>query len=259
MRDNSLLRTFRGGGRAAAAFVTVPDPFLAEVQAGAGLDALIVDTEHAPMDRGQLQNVLIASAHGSATVLVRVAANDDTLIGQALDSGAEGIVVPGVSTQAECLLAVRAARYPPQGTRGFGPRRASRLHGDRADYLRRANDEVAVLVMIESVGAVQAIEEIVRVPGLSGIFIGTADLAVSMGHLDDLGNPAVDAAAQTVGEAALRSGLPFGVATGTEAAAKRWYGRGAQLVTLGSDLQYIDAGIAATRAMRTRLLENTTD
>ena len=110
MRDNSLLRTFREGGRAAAAFVTVPDPFLAEVQAGAGLDALIVDTEHAPMDPGQLQNVLIATAHGPATVLVRVAANDDTLIGQALDLGAEGLVVPGVGTQAECRLAVQAAR-----------------------------------------------------------------------------------------------------------------------------------------------------
>lgn len=259
MRDNSLLRTFREGGRAAAAFVTVPDPFLAEVQAGAGLDALIVDTEHAPMNPEQLQNVLIATAHGPATVLVRVAANDETLIGRALDLGAEGIVVPGVGTQAECRLAVQAARYPPQGARGFGPRRAARLHGERADYVRRANDEVAVLVMIESIGAVRAIEEIVQVPGLSGIFIGTADLAVSMGHLNDLGNPAVDAAAASVGKAALRHGLPFGVATGSEEAAKRWYERGAQLVTLGSDLQYIDAGIAATRAMRARLLENTPD
>jgi 2-keto-3-deoxy-L-rhamnonate aldolase RhmA len=259
MRDNSLLRTLRGGGRAAAAFVTVPDPFLAEAMSGGGLDALIVDTEHSPMSAEQLQNVLIASCHGSATVLVRVAANDETLIGQALDLGAEGILVPGVRSEAECLRAVRAARYAPQGSRGFGPRRASRLHGDRADYLRRANDEVAVLVMVEHIDAVDAVEQIVQVPGLSGIFIGTADLAVSMGYLNELGNPAVEVTAQVIGAAAQRHGLPFGVATGTEEAAGRWYGRGAQLVTLGSDLQYIDVGIAATRAMRARLLADPTD
>jgi 2-keto-3-deoxy-L-rhamnonate aldolase RhmA len=259
MRTNSLLRTFRDGARAAAGFVTVPDPFLAEVMAGAGLDALIVDSEHAPMSAEQLQNVLIALCHGPATVLVRVAANDETLVGQALDLGAEGVLVPGVRTEAECRHAVRAARYPPAGSRGFGPRRASRLHGDRADYLRRVEEETAVLVMVEHIDAVDAIDDIVRVPGLSGIFLGLADLAVSMGHLNDLANPAVDVAALTIAKAATRQGLPFGVATGTEQAAKRWYSRRAQLVTLGSDLQYVDAGIAATRAMRARLLDATND
>jgi 2-keto-3-deoxy-L-rhamnonate aldolase RhmA len=258
MRSNALLKTFREAGVAGAAFVTVPDPFVAEVMAGSGMDVLIVDTEHSVMSLEQVQNVLIALHPSESTVIVRVPASDEIAIQRALDLGAEGVLVPGVRHADECRAAVRSAFYPPKGERGFGPRRASRLYGDRADYLRRANDEIAVLVMVESAQAVEAIDEIVRVPGLSGVFIGLADLAVSMGYLHDLANPAVDAAAQTIAKTAVREGLPYGVFTGTHAAAERWVARGAQLITLGSDLLYLDAGIAASRSARARLARDGT-
>jgi 2-keto-3-deoxy-L-rhamnonate aldolase RhmA len=124
--------------------------------------------------------------------------------------------------------------------------------------LRRANDETAALAMVESIEGVDAIEEIVAVPGLSAIFIGPADLAVSMGYLHDLGNPEVDEAAQRIAAAAVAAGVPFGVFTGNEAGAKRWIERGAQLVTVGSDLQYIDAGLAQSEAIARRLTDQAT-
>ena len=254
MRDNGLLKTFRDGGRAFAAFLTIPDLIVAEVMASSGVDALVVDTEHSAMSLGQLHGVLTALYPGDPTVIVRVPANDETAIMQALDLGAEGVLVPDVDSAADCEAMVAAAFYPPKGTRGFGPRRASRLHGDRADYLRRVDDQIAAIAMIESPAAVASITEIVKVPGLSGIVLGLADLAVSMGYLHDLGNPAVDEAARAVGAAAQAAGVPFGVFTGTEAAASTWIERGAQLVTLGADLQYLDAGIAASRAAKQRLI-----
>jgi 2-keto-3-deoxy-L-rhamnonate aldolase RhmA len=107
--------------------------------------------------------------------------------------------------------------------------------------------------MVESTEGARAIDEIVSVPGLSGIFIGLADLAVSMGHLHNLGHPDVDEAASRIANAALAAGMPFGVFTGTQDAARRWIERGAQLVTVGSDLQFIDAGIAASESLAQRL------
>jgi 2-keto-3-deoxy-L-rhamnonate aldolase RhmA len=254
VRTNSLLKTFRDGAIATASFVTVPDRFVAEVMASAGMDALIIDTAHSAMSLDQLQGVLTALYPGDSTVVVRVPTNDTTSIEQALDLGAEGVLVPGVHSAEDCRAAVRSSRYAPQGARGFGPRRASRLHGTRADYLARANDEIAVLVMIESVQGLKAASEIVQVPGLSGIFIGMADLAVSMGYMHDMAASAVQDAAREIGETAARYGVPYGVFTATPAAAEKWVSRGAQLVTLGSDLQYIDAGIAENRKARAVLL-----
>jgi 2-keto-3-deoxy-L-rhamnonate aldolase RhmA len=240
---------------ATALFVTIPDAFLAEVLGRSQLAALVIDTEHSAMSAAQLHALLMAMYPSHPTAVVRVPANDDTAIKQALDLGAEAVLVPGISSAVQCAAMVASCYYPPKGTRGFGPRRASRLHGDRADYLARANDEVAALAIVESIEGVNAIEEILAVPGLSAIFIGVADLGVSMGHLLDLGNPEVDEAAQRIAAAAVAAGVPFGVFTANEAGAKRWIERGAQLVTVGSDLQYIDAGLAQSEEIARRLTD----
>jgi 2-keto-3-deoxy-L-rhamnonate aldolase RhmA len=255
MRQNSLLQAFRTGNVATALFVTIPDPFVAEVLGRSKLDALVIDTEHSAMSADQLQSLLMAVYPGDPTAVVRVPANDDAAIKQALDLGAEVVLVPGISSAEQCAAMVASCYYPPKGARGFGPRRASRLHGDRADYLARANDEVAVLAMVESIEGVDSIEEILAVPGLSGVFIGVADLAVSMGYLADMGNPEVDQVAQRISAAALAARIPFGVFTGNEAGAKRWIERGAQLVTVGADLQFIDAGLAQSEAVAARLAD----
>jgi 2-keto-3-deoxy-L-rhamnonate aldolase RhmA len=255
MRDNPLLGRLRGGLASVASFITIPDPFTAEVMGAAGVDAVVIDTEHSAMSAAQLQGVLTALHPTEAAVIVRVADNDPAMIGQALDLGAEGVLVPGVRTRADCEAAVRSCFYAPKGIRGFGPRRASRLYGSRADYVARANNEVAVIAMIEHVDALDDLEGIINTDNLSAVFVGTADLAVSMGHLHDLANPAVTQAVTRAAQICIEQRVPFGVFTGNEEAAATWVTRGAQIVTMGSDLQYIDTGIARTRRARAALLD----
>jgi 2-keto-3-deoxy-L-rhamnonate aldolase RhmA len=253
VRDNPLLKRLRAGLPAVASFITIPDPFTAEVMGAAGVDVVVIDTEHSAMSEAQLHSVLTALHPTESAVIVRAADNDPSVIGQALDLGAEGVLVPGVRSRADCELAVRACFYAPKGIRGFGPRRASRLYGGRPDYVARANDEVAVIAMIEHIDALDDLDGIVSTDNLSAVFVGTADLAVSMGYLHDLANPAVTQAAARIAQTCLEHQVPFGVFTGNEESASAWLARGAQIVTLGSDLQYLDAGIARTRQMRATL------
>jgi 2-keto-3-deoxy-L-rhamnonate aldolase RhmA len=254
MRDNPLLRRLRDGVTSVASFITIPDSFTAEVMGAAGVDVLVIDTEHSAMSAAQLQTILTALHTTEAAVIVRVADNDPALIGQALDLGAEGVLMPGVRSRAHCELAVRSCFYPPKGIRGFGPRRASRLYGGRADYLARANEEIAAIAMIEHADALADLDGIITTDNLSAVFVGTADLAVSMGYLHDLANPAVAQAVTHIAQACLERRIPFGVFTANEEAAATWVTRGAQIVTMGSDLQYVDAGIAHTRQARAALL-----
>src|SRR3984957_4862116 len=201
MRDNTTKRTMLSGGLALGVSLTVADPFVAEVVGNAGFDFVLIDTEHSPIAIDQLQMMLIALRSSESTVFVRPAANDPTLIKQILDLGAEGLLVPGVVDAAAAAAAVAAGRYPPLGTRGFGPRRAARLDGGRPAYLARADDEEAGMVMIESAAAVADIDGILKTPGLDGIMVGPADLAVSLGHLTELSHPDVRAAIIGVREA----------------------------------------------------------
>jgi 2-keto-3-deoxy-L-rhamnonate aldolase RhmA len=164
-------------------------------------------------------------------------------------------MVPGVRSRSDCESAVGSCFYAPKGFRGFGPRRASRLYGGRADYIARANDEVAVIAMIEHADTLDDLAGIVTTDNLSAVFVGIADLAVSMGHLHDLANPAVTQAVTRIAHVCVEQRVPFGVFSGTEEAAGNWITRGAQIVTMGGDLQYVDAGIARTRQARTVLLD----
>jgi 2-keto-3-deoxy-L-rhamnonate aldolase RhmA len=259
MRSNPLLKRLREGVASVASFITIPDVFTAEVMGAAGVDVLVVDTEHSAMSVAQLQTILTAVHPTEAAVIVRVADNDPTAIGQALDLGAVGVLVPGVRSRADCERAVRSCFYAPRGIRGFGPRRASRLYGGRSDYLARANDEVAVIAMIEHADALDDLDGIIATDNLSAVFVGTADLAVSMGHLHDLANPAVAQAITRVAKVSTEHQVPFGVFTGNEEAAASWVTRGAQIVTMGSDLTYLDAGIARTRQARAALFDQSND
>jgi len=256
MRDNRTKRIMYSGGLALGVSVTVPDPFVTEVVGGAGFDFVLIDAEHSPIAIDQLQMMLIALRSSESTVLVRPAANDPTLVKQILDLGAEGLVVPEVDDAASCAVAVAAARYPPTGRRGFGPRRAARLDGGRAAYLARADDEIALLVMIESAAAVAGIDAILKTPGLDGIMVGPADLAVSLGHLRELGHPEVRSAVTAVRDACERQSVPFGIFAGTEQAAREWSAAGARFMTIGADTQFLDQGIARSRTLAQSLKES---
>ena len=251
MRTNHFQAMTRTGGTALGVALTVADPLVGEIIGAGAPDFVMIDAEHAPLTSTELQGLLIALRTAAATSLVRVAANDPALIGMALDLGAEGVIVPGVVDGETCHRAVQATRYA--GTRGLGPRRAARLEGGRAEYLGRADEEISAIVMIEHRDALTHLDDILTTPGLDGIMVGPADLAVSLGHLTQPGHAEVQDAIESVHAACSRHNVPFGIFAAADAAARKWAERKAAFIIIGADLQFLDQGLARTRALADEL------
>jgi 2-keto-3-deoxy-L-rhamnonate aldolase RhmA len=247
MRENRVKRLLRSGKTAVGSVISLPDPFVAEIMAGIGFDFLLIDTEHTPITISELQTLLIALRTTESTILVRAPWNDVVMIKQILDVGAEGVIAPWVNTPEEAQRAVAAARYPPVGIRGYGPRRAARLSSSPAEYVRRANEEILVIGQIETLTAVENLDGILSTPGLDAIMIGPADLAASMGHIHDLMNPEVDGMIEHVLRKCKEHSVPFGMFTGTLERARQWVSQGAQIATVGGDVPFLLAGAAAAK------------
>jgi len=210
-------------------WLSMADPYLAEVSATAGFDWLLIDGEHAPNDlRGTLA-ALQSVAPYRAQPVVRVVAGDTALIKQMLDIGAKNLLVPMVDTAEQARALVAATRYPPQGIRGVGSAvgRASRWSA-RQDYLEIADDEICLLVQAETVQALSNLEAICEVPGVDGVFIGPADLAASMGYRGRPGHPDV--------QAAIERGKAAGTLTSDPALARRYLDLGCTFVAVGVDV-----------------------
>ena len=244
---NRMKQKLEAGEAVIGSVLSLPEPFVAEVMGAAGFDFLLVDLEHAPLSIYQLQTLLIAARPTESTLLVRAPWNDPVAVKQILDVGAEGVVLPWINNRDECEAAVAAARYPPEGIRGFGPRRALRIHGGVDEYAHRANEGVLVLAQIERVEAVERLGEILTTPGLDGIMVGPADLALSMGYLHDRENPAVETQIRRILDGCREHGMPFGIFSGTAEKARKWVGLGARIATVGGDVPFIDAGIAQAK------------
>src|SRR5437588_950309 len=157
--------------------VSFTDPAVTEALCDS-VDFLWLDLEHSPISLEALQAHLIAARAGGAPVLVRVPSGEVAWVKRVLDIGAEGVILPQAGSVAEVEQFVAACRYPPQGRRGFGPRRATNYGRQKlADYLAAANREVFVAVQIETAAALEAVDAIVRVPGIDSLVVGPADLA----------------------------------------------------------------------------------
>lgn len=242
---NRLRGLLESGGTAIGLACHTGDPHVAETLAMAGFDYLYLDQQHSVGALASPVEVLRAAARTGTTPLVRVAANDPVLIGRALDAGAEGVIVPTVESADDARRAVAATHYAPMGTRSWGPTRSAfGLGSDPA----AVNDQVLCLVMIETAEGVARAQEIAAVPGVHGVYVGPGDLAVSLG-LSPTDGPrderhrtavkAICAACDTAGIAAGITGDPR-----TEAA------RGFRMVTVGSDIAFLKAGLAEARARR---------
>jgi len=174
-------------------WVSIPGSGTAEALAGCGFDWMVFDTEHTALDLPTLLSMLQAVEPYPTHAIVRPGWNDAVEIKRILDLGAQSIVIPYVQTPEEAQAAVAAVRYPPQGLRGVaGTSRASR-YGAIPDYTTRANDEICLVVQIESALGLENIEAIAAVEGVDGLFIGPADLAASLGYPGQAGHPDVKA------------------------------------------------------------------
>ena len=212
-------------------------PLVAEICAGAGMDWILIDAEHSP---NGLESILaqLQAIHGyPVQVLVRPPVNDTVVIKQYLDLGVQNLLVPMVNTAEEAAAAVAAVRYPPHGVRGVGSALARASRWNRVpDYLAEAGGTVSVTVQIESTAAVDAVEEILAVEGVDGIFLGPSDLAASMGLLGQQEHTQVRTAVERCIQAATAAGKPAGVNAFNPDTARAYLDAGASFVLVGADV-----------------------
>jgi 4-hydroxy-2-oxoheptanedioate aldolase len=218
-------------------WLSMANPYTAEICATAGFQWLLIDGEHAPNDvrstLAQLQAVAAYPAHP----VVRTVDGNPALIKQLLDIGAQTLLVPMVDTPEQAMALAAATRYPPEGTRGVGAAAARASHfGGRRDYLNTANDDACLLLQAESVTALANLERICAVDGVHGIFIGPADLAASMGHRGRADHPDVQAAIEGAIRTIVSSGKAAGTLTGDPKLARRYLELGASFVAVGLDV-----------------------
>jgi len=205
-----------------------------ELCAPSGFDWLLLDTEHSPNDPHMVHTQLMAAKGGSAHCVVRPAWNDLVLIKRFLDIGAQTVLLPYVQSAEEAHAAVQATRFPPEGLRGVAGSTRAAGYGRIKNYLNKANAEMCVLVQVETRKSLDNLDEICKVDGVDGVFIGPNDLAGDLGHLGDIPHPEVQS---TIADAIKRirsHGKAPGILVG-EADGQRMLDLGALFVAVGAD------------------------
>lgn len=230
MLDNSTRRKLASGESVYGCFLRHAEPSLAEFIALLGWDFVIFDGEHGTLEPRDIENLSRAVELAGSTPISRVPANQPHDILRFLDTGIHGIHVPWVNSADEAARAVGAAKYRPQGQRGLAGSRASRwgITEPISDYTERANRETMVVIHIETIDAVEAIDDYVAIDGIDVLFIGPTDLSHSLGHPGDIDHPEVISAMERVRAAVVGSEKVLGVFAGTPERVDEWRGKGAR-------------------------------
>lgn len=254
----TFLSTIAGGRICMGTEIMLADPCVSELAAEVGYDFTWIDLEHSSM---HLQTALahVMAVRGTKTApFVRVAWNDPILIKPVLEMSPAGVIVPMVCSAAEAARAVSACKYPPTGTRGFGPSRGMRYGGmSMSQYIASADSETLVLLQIEHVRALEQLEEIIATPGVDGICVGPCDLSGSMGKLAQVDDPQVRDTVVRILQTARRLGKLAGLATGVDPETfPLWADAGVQWFNIGTDwydlFAHCRTSLAAARALETR-------
>jgi len=244
---NLFKQRLTNGERLIGLWLALSDSYSAELCAGSGFDWLLIDGEHAPFDLRSILATLQSIASYPSQPVVRLPDGNPTLIKQVLDVGATTLLLPMVESAAQARELVRATRYPPEGFRGVGSgiARSSRWTGFQ-NYLQDANDSVCVLVQVESVAALDQLDEICAVAGVDGVFIGPADLSASMGYLGQAAHPEVVARIGAALATIRTCGKAPGILCADQTLARHYITAGAQFVAVGVDTSLL---VAATKSL----------
>jgi 4-hydroxy-2-oxoheptanedioate aldolase len=240
----ALAEALRAGRAVVGTWLMGPHPSQVEILAAAGFDFVVLDTEHGSYGLEQTESLLRAADAAGLPAVVRVHDAAPVPIGKALDFGAQGVMVPHVSTAGTARQAVVAAHFPPRGIRGGAPTVRATRYGavPWADHLARASRSTLVLVQVEGVEGLDHLDEILAVDGVDVVFIGTFDLAASVGVPGAVDHPVVG---ERVGEVVARArqrGVAVGIWMPTPELARPWMARGVQVVTVANtDLIFADA------------------
>ena len=217
-------------------WLAMASPYTAEMCAGAGFDWLLLDGEHSPLDLRTTLAQMQAIAPYDSHAIIRPPVGDPVLIKQVLDIGAQTLLIPMVDTDEQARQMVAATRYPPAGIRGVGAgiARASRW-GSISDYVENANQQVCLLLQVETSKGLENLKAIANQPGVDGVFLGAADLSASMGYLGQPTHPVVMNAMTDAIKGILDAGKAPGVLCTDEAQAGYFIDQGCLFVAVGVD------------------------
>jgi 2-keto-3-deoxy-L-rhamnonate aldolase RhmA len=241
-RRPSLRESLASGACLDAVWLSLGSAAICEMAARSGAGLVVIDMQHGLWERAALEAAVgLASPH--TPVMVRVADHSPSAISQALDAGAEGVLVPLVEAAGQAAAIASAARFPPAGTRSGGGVRP--LH-DFAEYVREANKSTVVGAMIETRAGLANADAIAACPGVDLVFIGAGDLALSLGEFPELGSAHAQACAAILAAAAAHD-RPCGIFTGSSEAARRMREEGYRLVVTANDIDLVRGGFANAR------------
>lgn len=236
MPINEFKQALRQGKPQIGLWLGLADPYAAEALAGTGFDWLLIDGEHAPNDVRQTLSQLQAVAPYPVHPIVRPVIGDTALIKQLLDIGAQTLLVPIIETAEQAKQIVQATRYPPNGIRGVGSSlaRASRWN-QVGNYLHQADEQVCVLVQVETKKGLDNLQAIAEVEGVDGVFFGPVDLSASLGYLGNPSHPVVHEAICNGIKLVTKLGKAAGILTGNQNLAREYLDLGALFVAVGAD------------------------
>jgi len=238
-------------------WISSASPIVAEAMGHAGFDWGLVDMEHAPLDMMGVVHLLQALSGTKMLPVVRVPWNDAVMVKRVLDAGAATVMFPFVQTDDEARRAVAATRYPPEGVRGMaGLSRATRF-GTTPNYFRTANQNIGVIVQIETPQAIEQIDAIAAVDGVDALFIGPADLSAAMGHIGELTHPAVVGLMNSAVQRCKAAAKPVGTLGASPEAVAQYRAIGFDFVAVSSDIGFMmRSAQAAIASLRTRDTEH---
>jgi 2-dehydro-3-deoxyglucarate aldolase len=244
---NQFRRDVIAGKKLIGCWCSLGSPITTEVLGLAGFDWLLLDGEHSPNDVLSFIPQLMALKDSRSAPVVRPQSNDKVAIKRLLDAGFHNFLVPFVESADDARRAVAATRYPPEGVRGVSVAQRNNHYGTVKDYFTIVNDNITVMVQIESRAGVDAIDEICNVAGIDGIFVGPSDLAAGLGHLGNPRHPEVQEVIRHVFERCKAQGRSIGILAPDEGDARNYMSMGASFVAVGGDQGLFRA---ATQALR---------
>lgn len=234
---NTFKQALARGERQIGCWMCFAEAPAAEIMGTAGFDWLVIDGEHAPNDIRSIRDQLMALAASPSHPVVRLPIGETWMVKQALDAGAQNILIPMIETAEQARAMVRACQYPPHGTRGVGATaaRASRF-GSVSEYIQTADAQVCLLLQVETRAGIANLDDILAVEGVDGVFIGPSDLSTDMGHQGNSAHPEVRAVIAGAISRIKAAGKAPGILGVTEEATQAYFDMGAQFLAVGIDV-----------------------
>lgn len=246
MFENPVKQRLQQGLTVIGHWISFPSPAVVELMAGAGMDWLMIDTEHGPANWETVEDMIRAMKGTTVAPMVRVVANDPALIKLALDRGALGVLVPLVNTAEQARAAAAASRYPPEGIRGVAGTRVNRYGSDLPQYFAEWNRQVVVACQVETGQALENVEAIAAVEGIDVLFVGPNDLSANLNRFRRFDDPEFARAVDQIVQTARRHGKAAGYMAANDDDALARIDEGFRFIALGSDARLLAGATAAT-------------